>query len=556
MRKLSFISIFLSILSFQCFSQSGQIIITEIFADPTPSKGLPEREYIEIYNNSGAEINLKGYSLSYGSTNVSLPDYAFAKEEYIIVCKKDYESEFIKYGKVLNIANLSLLNEGSLLVLKNTKGVIEHIINYSKSWYSPKMDEGFALEMIDIQKNCLGNSNWASSVSSIGGTPGKLNSISGILKNISGPELLKSEIEKNVVSLTLSGNMDVDQLKTLTNITFENPAIKVNKNLSSIYTSNILKFEISTSLDLQEKIAFIVKNPTDCLGTVGDDIAVIFYNLPKAKKGEVIITEILFNPNKNQSEFFELYNVSKKAINLKGFGVSTKENEIASIRLLTTSDLIIQPNSYIVFAKEKTIWQAQFPDRKDKFFEMPSFPSLNNEKGILNFINPDSVIFDTFIFNDAFHSTYLISKVGVSLERINFKLPATQNSNVHSAAQANGFVTPGLSNSSVETTKTGNIFTLNRKTVILNDPNLSKVSLKYALNDLGYQATIKVINKDGKICRKLISNQSLGIEGEFEWDGTDNSGQILPVGYYFFDIELRKDLKNDSLKVSVIVGEY
>jgi Lamin Tail Domain len=556
MKKIRFLFTFLWFLTFKAYSQSGQFIITEIFADPTPSKGLPEKEFIEIYNNSGAEKSLKGFSLIYNTSTVFLPDILLGKDEFAILCKKDYETEFAKYGKVIPLSNLSLLNDGSVLILKNVKNEIEHIVNYSKTWYTPKMEEGYALEMIDLQKSCLGKENWTSSTNSIAGTPGKANSVSGVLKNVSGPVVLKSDIEKNIISLTMTQNMDIDQIKSLSNISFENPNIKITKNLSTINISDVIKFEISTSLDLQEKIAFKIKSPINCIGTVGDDIDIVFYNLPKAKKGDVLITEVLFNPNKNQSEFFELYNVSKKPINLKGFFINTKENEIKSVRLLSSSDLILKANTFIVFTKEKSSWQDQFPNLKERFFEMNSFPSLNNDFGILNLINPDSVIFDTFIFGDAFHSKALTNKVGVSLERINFKLPATQSTNVHSSAQANGFVTPAQSNSSMETIKAQNVFTLNHKTIVLNDPIKSKVSLKYAINELGYQISIKVFNKDGKICRKLVNNQSIGIEGEFEWDGTDNIGQTLPVGYYFFDIELRNDQQNEVLKLPVIIGSY
>jgi Lamin Tail Domain len=556
MKYSIFLVIFLSILSFKVYSQASQIIITEIFADPTPSKGLPEREYIEIYNNSGAEISLKGFSLSYGTTTIVFPDFIFEKNENVIVCKKDYESEFLKYGKVLAVSNLSLLNDGAVLILKNAKNEIEHIVNYSKDWYSPKLNEGIALEIIDLQKSCLGKQNWASSTAILGGTPGQINSVNGVLKELIGPEILNSEIVKNIVTLTMSQNIDQEQFKTISNVRFENSDIKITKNLSSINSSNIVKFEISTTLELQEKIAFKLLSPSNCNGNVSKDIDVVFYNLAKAKKGDLLISEVLFNPNKEQSEFFELYNASKKALNLKNYAISVKENDIVSLRILSTSDIIFKPESYMVFSKDKSVWQSQFFERKDVFFEMPSFPSLNNDKGLINLINPDSVIFDTFVFSDAFHSKSLISNIGVSLERINLKISATQSSNLHSSAQANGFVTPGISNSAFETIKTENVFTLNRKTIVINDPNLSKVSLKYALNDLGYQITIKVLNKDGKICRKLVSNFSIGIEGEFEWDGTDNMGQVLPVGFYFFDVELRKGDKNDNLKVPVIIGSY
>ena len=60
--------------------QSGDLIITEIFADPTPIIGLPDAEYIEIYNGSDKIFDLSNWQLndaSSGGTIVAgwiLPD--------------------------------------------------------------------------------------------------------------------------------------------------------------------------------------------------------------------------------------------------------------------------------------------------------------------------------------------------------------------------------------------------------------------------------------------------------------------------------------------------
>ncbi len=554
MKKIIYLIIFLLSLSTCLFAQSSTILITEILADPTPSKGLPEREYLELYNSSETKINLKGYVISINASNVVLQDFNVEPKSYVIVCKKEYELEFQKYGQVLPISTLSLLNDGSTITLKNPKNEVLQIINYNMAWYTPKFTEGYALEMIDLQKNCLGKENWASSTASLAGTPGKENAISKTLNVTNGPELLKYEIDNKIVTLTYSQNLDANTLNNLQNIYFENSNIKISKNLSQALFSPVLKFELSTTLASQDKIAFRVKSPSNCLATVGPDNEIVFYNLPKAKKGDLYISEVMYDPKSDQSEFFELYNASDKSLNIKGFSVNVKENETTSLRILSNSDLIFKSKSYIVFAKEKEVWQTLFPKQKNDFYAMQSFPALNNDGGVINLISPDSLIYDTFKFSDAFHSKNLTNTSGVSLERISFKSPATLAANIHSAAQVNGFSTPALPNSSVETTKTENVFSLDHKTLVANDPQLSKISLKYALNELDYQATINIFNKEGKLCRRFILNQSLGINGQFEWNGTDNSGVLLPVGYYFFQIELRNSSKTYVQRLPVIVG--
>ncbi len=117
--KLLLLSVFLCYYS---FGQTHQLIITEIMADPTPSKGLPEREYLEIFNPTSSDINLKNFKLFYGSFSVSFPDSIIKSNAYAIVFRKGYEEEFRNYGQIIPLPNFSLSNEGALLVLKNQIG--------------------------------------------------------------------------------------------------------------------------------------------------------------------------------------------------------------------------------------------------------------------------------------------------------------------------------------------------------------------------------------------------------------------------------------------------
>ncbi len=556
MKKIIFLIILFQYFSTYLFAQNPTLLITEIFADPTPSKGLPEKEFLEIQNISNEDVNIKGFIISNNGAESILGEYLLPAREFLIVCKKDAEKEFLLFGKVLVINNLSLLNAGGNLILKNPKKEIIQMINYGVDWYTPKSSEGYSLEIIDNQKSCLGKENWASSTDGKGATPGKINAVSKTLILNAGPVLSSSEIDKNVITLSFSQNLDSESLQNLDKIVFENKDIKIIKNLSLPLFSSVLKFELNTLIINKEKIAFNVKSPTNCLLQVGKDIEVFFYNLPKSKKGDLFISEILYNPKSDQSEFFEIYNASEKDLNLKEFAVNAKANELSSLRILSKNDLIIKSKTYIVFAKEKENFQIIYPNLKDKFYEMSSFPSLSNTGGVLNLISPDSILYDSFIFNDNLHSKFITNSAGVSLERISFKVSGTTPSNVHSASQSVGFMTPAQANSSIETSKTENIFTLNRKTVIVNDPSKSKVTLSYAMNSLDYQATVNIFNKEGKLCKKIAGNKSLGINGQFEWDGTDNSGQILPIGYYFFHIEYRNASSSSSQNVPVIVGAF
>src|SRR5688572_27083658 len=44
------------------------VLITEIFADPSPPKGMPSHEFIEIMNVSSVPYNLKDWKIGDGSS--------------------------------------------------------------------------------------------------------------------------------------------------------------------------------------------------------------------------------------------------------------------------------------------------------------------------------------------------------------------------------------------------------------------------------------------------------------------------------------------------------
>lgn len=549
--KLLLFSFFLGLHS---FGQTNQLVITEIMADPTPSKGLPEREYLEIYNPSSEDINVKNFKLYYGDFSVSFPDSIIKSNSYAIVFRKGYEAEFKKFGAIIPLANFSLSNERALLVLKNQGGQDVFHINYSSGWHNLKNEGGISLEMIDTRFPCVKNQNWASSKDSNGGTPGKLNSVNKANPDISAPKLLNFNLDFNVLTLNFDEEISNDFIKEKNNF-------KINDGLNEVigivyepYQTNKIIIKLKRPVEEGESIELIVDNLEDCSGNISESLRIVLANLVPAKLGEILLSEILFNPKAGGEDFVELFNASDKILNLRGwkFAKLNTKDEISEISEIANYDLFIKPNSYVAFSKDKNFLHQNYP-KAGNLIEVLKMPSFNNDNGTVLVLDKNEVEFDRFFYSENMHNQLIVNPEGISLERTNYDL--TKKSIWTSAALDFGFATPGSPNSQRFTENIKNVFYA--EPMVFNPYQLNGnpiTYLKYNLNGQGFAAKIDIMDKNGKLVRNLSNNSILGSTGEIEWDGLSNSGDLLPVGYYVFRVKLFSAKINQDFLVKCVIG--
>jgi hypothetical protein len=549
--KLLLFAVFLGLHS---FGQTHQLIITEIMADPTPSKGLPEREYLEIYNPSPEAINLKNFKLYYGNFSVSFPDSIIKSNAYAIVFRKGYEAEFKNFGSIIPLPNFSLSNEGALLVLQNQGGHDVFHINYSSSWHNLKNEGGISLEMIDTSFPCVKNQNWTSSTDAIGGTPGKANSIKKANPDISGPKLLNFNLDINVLTLNFDEDVSIDFIKEKNNFKIKDGLNEVIDLSYELYQSNKVIIKLKHPVEEGESIELIVDNLEDCSGNISERLLIALTNLVPAQLGEILLSEILFNPKTGGEDFVELFNSSDKILNLRGwkFAKLNSKGEISEISEIATYDLLIKPRSYMAFSKDKNYLQQNYP-KTGHIIEVLKMPSFNNDEGTVIVLDKNDVEFDRFSYTEKMHNQLIVNPEGISIERTNYDL--TKKSIWTSAAVDFGFATPGLPNSQGFTENVKNVFYA--EPIVFNPYQLSgnpTTFLKYNLNGQGFAAKIDIMDKNGKLVRNLSNNTILGSSGEIEWDGLSNAGELLPVGYYVYKVKLYSPKINQDFLVKCVIG--
>jgi hypothetical protein len=536
----------------------GSLLITEIYADPSPAVGLPGEEYIELYNRSTDTISLAGYTFSDASTTAVFPLYSMAPFSRLILCSSSFSAAFSSYGNVLGLSSWPSLNNASdSLKIADASGRKIFSVAYSDSWYKNivKKEGGWSLEMIDPDNLCGEAENWAASENDNGGTPGKVNSINASKPDLNPPVMVKAAAIDSV-SVRIYFNESLDTLN------FKNALVRIYPEITiagiSIAEGDNHSLLILLNTPLQKKIlyAISVENLPDCSGNIltagSSEIAIA----EEAAPGDIILNEILFNPRPGGIDFVEIYNRSDKYLDLKDWEIAHIENGlIADREALSTESLIINPHSYLFLCEDPELIKSHYAfAQPSNGLTLASMPSYNDDEGSAILLYK-GVTADRFDYQDNFHFPLLTDKEGVSLERISFEDPGNFPDQWHSAAASCGFATPGYRNSQSYTGNSKGIFVDPPVFTPDQDGYKDFTTIHFSFSDPGYIGNITIFDAMGREIKRLVQNQSLSAEGFFQWDGTSAAGKDVEEGCFIILFEIfNLDGEVKRYKETVVVG--
>lgn len=539
----------------------NDLVISEIFADETPSSGLPETEYIELYNRTGQALSLNQFRLADNNGFGVFPNIVLGTHEYLIVCANSSVSKLTSFGKAVGIANFSLNNSGEVLSLLDAKGRLIHSITYSDEWYhsTAKKEGGWSLEMIDLDNPCGEGANWTASEHPTGGTPGQVNSANAQKPDLTPPKL---------VSIVVTDERQIWAVfdEKLDSISASNLSLyQLDKNLliksASVARPDFKRVQLLLQTALQAKTVYTltVSNLTDCNGNLATQLSHPFVLPQQGDSTDIIVNEVLFNPLSGGVDFVELYNRSGKYVTLAGWQLANaKEGKTADAKLITSENSMLAPQQYLLLSTDPALVKNQYPKAKiDNAIRLVSFPSYSDESGTVVLLNNLNKVMDRFDYNEDIHLPLLKNKEGVSLEKINFDLASNDRNSWQSAASTENYATPGYRNSQFRqpTENAGGIH-IDPPVFTPDEDGLDDyTTLQYAFAQGGSVATIRIFDSRGRQVKQLAQNQTLGTEGIFRWDGTNDNGEKARVGYYIIHVELF-DLsgKVKQYKEKVVVG--
>ncbi len=523
------------------------LIINEIFADPAPSIGLPDSEFVELYNPTSSSVSLAGLNFGDQTRNFSLTKGEITARSYLILCAEKDTSLFSSYGKVIGIPLWpDLNNENDILILKNNKGKEIHKVRYSSNWYrdSEKRKGGYTLELIDPESICIGSQNWKASIDSSGGTPGRMNSLYQNNYNSDVLKLIEIEVLDSL-KILLTFNNTVDSLKASSNSNYflNNGVGNPIKNQISEPDFNQIALTFREPFSKGQTYRLTTNNISDCKNrTIPDEFNSLEFTISRnIGKNDIILTEILFNPRAGGADFIEILNNSDHELDLKDLYIGRIiKDSINSIRQLSKKQLFIEPDNYIALTPDpENIKKEYFIKDIASILKLDPFPQFNDDAGTAVLISNGQLI-DVLSYTEKMHFQLLKTKEGVSLERSKLNRPNNEPGNLRSATSASGFATPGYKNSqnSDNPVYQENI-TLSSKTFSPdNDGFEDLLEINYQFSEPGKIANISIFNVHGILIKRLLKNYTLNIEGSFVWDGFNEQSQLVPGGIYLLQANI------------------
>lgn len=265
--------------------QPFDIVINEIMVDINPIPlGLPETQYVELFNTTNYDIWLTDWQIIPESQSGRIfPTIKIPANNYIILCNENYEKDLSYYGKTAAILGSTDLTQSGkeLEIYDNYDNLIYHV-RYSDRWYNDpeKDDGGWSMEKIDPFNFCESSYNWAASVDVSGGTPGRGNSIFQVNPDTLLPKVLNLKVKSsNELILQFSKNISIETALESSNFSVSN--IGNPQSISFLDTSySTISLVFSNQFtDDQENNLSIFNISDDCGNIINDTTCNFTYYL-------------------------------------------------------------------------------------------------------------------------------------------------------------------------------------------------------------------------------------------------------------------------------------
>ncbi len=393
----------------------GDVIINEIMADERPVVGLPEAEYVELYNVSNKAFELRNWEFHDNSNSSPLPRYALLPGEYVVLVDERNLSLFDFIPNVIGVPSMPILrnSDDDISIWSAQNERIDRVV-YTYAWYrdSQKAGGGYSLELINPNDPCSNANNWIASNDPLGGTPGTQNSVYDTTPDTGVPFAEQFEVLTET-ELKIIFNKTLDSSSVITGNFNVNQGVNVaNVSLSGTYDNEVTAF-FQNPIDSAEIFELSASNISDCWGNT-TTIEITFALGVEPKAFEIIFNEVHHNPDDElgslpNEKFTEFYNTTDKPLRL---GDLTYADRTSS---RTFPNTVIFPEEYLIVTTTAFKQDYEAFGRVIAFSGGPS-PNLNDDD--LTLTNAGGTVIDQLSYRRQWHTSEAFGG-GFSLERKN-----------------------------------------------------------------------------------------------------------------------------------------
>lgn len=501
----------LLIFASKLFSQTfGDVVINEIMYAPTTGNS---EEWFEIYNKSTSTFNLKNWKWKDSSgvfRTITTLNINLAPNSFAVVCQdsisvKNFYTGFS--GLIFQTTWNTLNNTQDSIVLVDSSSNRIDFVAYRPSWGGSTGNK--SLERINPAGPSNQQSNWGTSIATIGATPNLINSITP--KN--------NDLKLNLITFTPSNPLVGQTLSVITNIknigllqsTAYTVSVYEDYNRDSIPNTNELLSTQNSMFNLNsgDSVNFSFQDLLDSIG-VRQYIAKVNYSIDEdtlnnkkvasvlvvgqPSNDSVVINEIMYAPTTNTGkEWFEIYNKSANPVNIKSW---KWKDETSTIRTITNQSILLGANSFAVVCEDSVAFRSFYPLVTGLVLQSIGWNVLNNDGDAVILFDSNLSQKDSIRYNP----TWGGSSNNTSLERISVNGPSNQQSNFGTCIDPIG-ATPNRVNSL--TPKNNDLslhkISFNRSVISLNDTTTitAKVKNRGLLSATSYTVTFyKDYNRD------------------------------------------------------------
>lgn len=514
------------------YAVAGDVVVSEIMADPTPPVRLPESEYLEITNRTSDSLFTGGWHLIAGHDSTTIPDRWMRPGEIVIMCPPSKVSLFSGRGEVLGITSFPSLNDGGeTIALRDAAGALIHAVPFTPALYNDVLRSGggWSAELTDMANPFNVPGAWRASLDPSGGTPGRANSLVTATRDDDCPEIIAAwPVADNLVKVLFTETVFVKE---------DEDWFAGGERTMPPFSDDIADraWLVPLNDELNEGVIYTLGIPAavsdyagnvPCLTNVKIGLPVI----PAA--GEILFNELLFDPLPGCNDYAELYNNSDAIFSLSELFMA---NGSAPAARVSEIPRLFFPGEYLALTSgRKALLDCYHCSDRNFVHEVTQLPSMPDDRGSLVLLNSRMDIIDRVDYSSSMHLSYLSGTVGIALEKVAPVLPSGIPSNWHSASEMCGWGTPGAENS-IMLDNDGERSGMNLSSGRLSpdgDGFEDVISVDIFPGGDDNMITVTLFTDRGRVVRRLAERVSAGEGGRFVWDGTDDNGGRLPAGLY------------------------